>query len=114
MSRFIKARHMFRSIELMGDSSKPPRSIPMTLLEKEDLAWEKFQQVVNDEDIAVCYDMSLKEFEHSIVHNLFKVPFFFFFWCLESVIFIILGHSSFQPIWFVGYVKVHGSIQIGY
>ena len=42
MSRFIKARHMFRSIELMGDSSKPPRSIPMTLLEKEDLAWEKF------------------------------------------------------------------------
>ena len=77
MSRFIKARHMFRSIELMGDSSKPPRSIPMTLLEKEDLAWEKFQQVVNDEDIAVCYDMSLKEFEHSIVHDLFKVHFFF-------------------------------------
>ena len=84
----------------------------MTLLENEDLAWEKFQQVVNDEDIAVCYDMSLKEFEHSTVHDLFKVH--FFFWRLESFILNILIHSSFQPIWFVGYVKVHGNVQIGY
>ena len=58
-------------------SSKPPKSIPMTLLENEDLAWEKFQQVVNDKDIAVCYDMSLKVFEHSTIHDLFKVHFFF-------------------------------------
>ena len=50
----------------------------MTLLESEDLAWEMFQQVVNDEDIAVCYDMSLKEFEHSTVDDLFKVHIFFF------------------------------------
>ena len=84
----------------------------MNLHENEDLAWKRFQQAVTDEEIAVCYDMSLKEFEHSIVHDLFKVH--FFFWCLEFVIFIILVHSSFQPIWFVGYVKVHGSIQIGY
>ncbi|KAK9998150.1 hypothetical protein SO802_017753 [Lithocarpus litseifolius] len=54
-------------------SSKPPRSIPMTLLKNEDLAWEKFQQVVDDEDIFVCYEMSLKEFKHSTVHDLFKV-----------------------------------------
>ena len=84
----------------------------MTLPKNEDLAWEKFQQVVNDEDIAVCYDMSLKEFEHSIVHNLFKVHFFFFLG-LESFIHGILVHSSFQPILFVGYVKVYGKVQTG-
>ena len=93
MSRFTKARHMFRSIELMGDSSKPPRSIPMTLLVKEDLAWEKFQQVVNDVDIAVCYDMSLKEFEHSIVHNLFKVPFFFFFFGVLNLSYLLFSST---------------------
>ena len=26
-----------------------------------------------DEDISACYDMGLKEFEHSSVHDLFKV-----------------------------------------
>ena len=93
--------------------SKPPSSIPMTLLENEDLEWEKFQQVVNDEGIDVCYDMSLKEFEHSAVHDLFKVHiFFFFFWHLESSILNILVHSSFQPIWLVGYAKFHGSIGV--
>ena len=28
---------------------------------------------VLDEDISACYDMGLKEFEHSGVHDLFKV-----------------------------------------
>ena len=28
---------------------------------------------MTDEDVAVCYDMSLKEFEHSAIHDLFKV-----------------------------------------
>ena len=34
-----------------------------------------------DEDVMACYNMSLKDFEHSSVHDLFKVcePFFFFF-----------------------------------
>ena len=32
----------------------------MNLLENKDLAWERFQKVVTDEDMAVCYDMSLK------------------------------------------------------
>ncbi|XP_065615747.1 uncharacterized protein LOC136061650 [Quercus suber] len=45
----------------------------MTLLESEDLAWEKFNQAVTNEDVAICYDMSMKEFEHSTVHDLFKV-----------------------------------------
>ena len=43
------------------------------IIENEDLAWECFQMVVLDEDINTCYNMSLKEFEHSGVHDLFKV-----------------------------------------
>ena len=45
----------------------------MNLIENEDLAWERFQKPVTDEDVITCYDMSLKEFEHSAVHDLFKV-----------------------------------------
>jgi len=45
----------------------------MTLLENEGLAWERFNQAVTNEVVAVCYDMSMKEFERSTVHNLFKV-----------------------------------------
>ena len=50
----------------------------MNLLENEDLAWERFKKVVTDKDVAVCYDMSLKEFEHSAVDDLFKVCFHYF------------------------------------
>ena len=45
----------------------------MNLVENEDLAWEHFQKAVIDEDMATCYDMFLKDFEHSGVHDLFKV-----------------------------------------
>ena len=45
----------------------------MNPLENEDLAWERFEKAVTSEDMVVCYDMSLKEFEHSGVHDLFKV-----------------------------------------
>ena len=51
----------------------------MNLLENEDLAWERFQKAVTDKDVAVCYDMSLKEFEHSVVYDLFKVCFHYYF-----------------------------------
>ena len=63
-------------------SSQPSRQVPQNLIENEDLAWERFEKVVTDEDMAVCYDMSMKDFEHSSVHDLFKVCellFFFFF-----------------------------------
>ena len=48
----------------------------MTLLWSEGLAWERIQQVVSEEDVAICYDMFVKEFERSTVHDLFKVFFF--------------------------------------
>ncbi|XP_075659323.1 uncharacterized protein LOC142629251 [Castanea sativa] len=54
------------------DSSQPPQRTSTNLLENEDLAWERFQEAVKGEDVAACYDMSLKEFEHSGVHDLFK------------------------------------------
>ena len=41
----------------------------MNLLENEDLA-------ITGEEVTACYDMSLKEFEHSGVHDLFKVLFY--------------------------------------
>ena len=58
--------------------SKPLSGSPMTLFKSEGLAWESFQQVVSEEDVAICYDMSVKEFERSTVHDLFKVLFLVF------------------------------------
>ena len=50
-----------------------PESRPLTLLRSEGLAWERFQQAVTDKDIIICYDISVKEFERSTIHDLFKV-----------------------------------------
>ena len=53
--------------------SQPSQRVPMNLIENEDLAWERFQKAMIDEDVAACYDISLKDIEHSGVHELFKV-----------------------------------------
>ena len=58
--------------------SQPSGRLPMNLLENKDLTCERFQKAVIDNDMVVWYDMSLKEFEHSTVHDLFKVCFHFF------------------------------------
>ena len=54
-------------------SSQPPPRVSSNVIENEDLAWQRFEEAVKDEDIHACYDMSLKYFEHSGVHDLFKV-----------------------------------------
>ena len=54
-------------------TSQPSAHVPTNIIKNENLAWECFQKAVTDEDINVCYDMSLKDFEHSGVHDLFKV-----------------------------------------
>ena len=59
-------------------SSLSSKEVPQHLLGNEDLAWERFTTVVTDVDVSTCYNMSLKDFEHSGVHDLFKVSFFFF------------------------------------
>ena len=58
-------------------SSIPSKEVPQHLLGNEDLAWERFTMAVMNEDVAACYNMSLKDFEHFGVHDLFKVIFFF-------------------------------------
>ena len=69
----------------------------MNLVENGDLAWERFQKVVTDEDVVVCDDMSLMEFEHSAVHDLFKVCDLTFasscllhFYCLTNLSLLLL------------------------
>ena len=54
-------------------SSTPSKEVPQHLLGNEDLAWERFSTAVTDVDVCACYNMSLKDFEHSGVHDLFKV-----------------------------------------
>ena len=53
--------------------SQPSQRVPMNLVENKDLAWEQFQIAVINKDMAACYDMSLKEFEYSTIHDLLKV-----------------------------------------
>ena len=57
----------------MPATSQPSPQVLTNIIENENLAWERFQRAVIDEDINVSYDMSLKDFEHSGVHDLFKV-----------------------------------------
>ena len=54
-------------------TSQPSPRVPLNIIGNESLAWERFQKAVTDEDINVCYNMSLKDFERSGVHDLFKV-----------------------------------------
>ena len=51
-------------------TSQTSPQVPTNIIENENLAWERFQKAVTDEDINGCYDMSLKDFEHSGVHDL--------------------------------------------
>ena len=53
--------------------TRPLNSDLITLLRSEGLAWDRFKQAVIDKDVAICYDMSVKEFEQSTIHDLFKV-----------------------------------------
>ena len=49
---------------------------------------------VTDADVATCYNMSLKDFEHSGFHDLFKVCmlflFLFFFFFSFGYIYLVL------------------------
>ena len=40
------------SITTASTSSQPSQRVPMNLVENEDLAWERFQKAVIDEDMA--------------------------------------------------------------
>ena len=98
----------------MPATSQPFQRVPSNIIENEDLAWEHFQKAVLDEDINTCYDMSLKDFEHSGVHDLFKICNHIFFLSLLKgmYIYIFIFHSSF--FFFTSYVKIYCDVQAGY
>ena len=63
----------------MPSSSQPSQQVPRNLIRNEDLAWERFGMAVKDADVTACYNMSLKDFNYSGVHDLFKVCKLFLF-----------------------------------
>ena len=92
----------------VSGSSQPSKKTSKNIIKNEDLAWERFQMAILDEDINVCYDMGLKEFEHSGVHDLFKVRPYSFLVFVHLTIFL---HLTIH--FFIGHVKVYGGVQTG-
>ena len=84
----------------LSKSTVPGSSQPSTnIIENEDLAWECFQMAVLDEEINMCYNIGLKEFEHSGVHDLFKVCSYSFLILVHLTIFLRLTILCFLPIY---------------
>ena len=46
---------------------------PPNLVLDEDYAWKTFKGIISDKKVSACYDMSVKDFECSTIHDLFKV-----------------------------------------
>ena len=65
-------------------SSTPSKEVPQHLLGNEDLAWERFSTAVTDVHVGACYNMSSKDFEHSGVHDLFKVSLYIYIYIYIS------------------------------
>ena len=81
--------------------SSPPSDRPSNLVLDENYAWRTFKGIVTDNEVNECYNMSVKEFERSSIHDLFKVS--FICPCVFSVIF-----QNKKPDFFrlcTGYVK---------
>ena len=64
-------------------TTEPTINKSMTLLRSETLAWHRFKQIVKTEDVSICYDMSMREFERSTIHDLFKVHKYTFLFLLN-------------------------------
>ena len=54
-------------------SSSEASDRPSNLVLDESYAWRTFKGIFIDREVNECYNMSVKEFERSDVHNLFKV-----------------------------------------
>ena len=61
------------------NSHKPspfePSDHPSNLVLDESNAWRTFKGIVTDHEVSECYNMSVREFERSGIHDLFKVSF---------------------------------------
>ena len=80
-------------------SPSEPSDRPSNLALDENYAWRTFKEIITDHEVNECYNMSVREFERSGIHDLFKVVFcsslcvlcfFFFFFVFLYVNF----HSS--------------------
>ena len=56
-------------------SSSEPSNRPSNLVLDESYAWRTFKGIVTDREVNECYNMSVKEFERSGIHDLFKGAF---------------------------------------
>ena len=54
-------------------SSSEASDRPSNLVLDESYAWRTFKGIITDREVNECYNMSVKEFERSGVHDLFKV-----------------------------------------
>ena len=59
-------------------ASRKPSSLeasdrPSNLVLDESYVWSTFKGIVTDREVNECYNMSVKEFERSSIHDLFKV-----------------------------------------
>ena len=51
------------------ESSKRPSNLVLD----ESYAWRTFKGIITDNEVNSCYNMLVKDFEHSAIHDLFKV-----------------------------------------
>jgi len=66
-----------------GSSESSDR--PSNLVLDEGYAWRTFKGIVTDHEVNECYNMSVKEFERSGIHDLFKVNFFLVLVCKHLI-----------------------------
>ena len=52
--------------------SEPSKQPPNLVLD-EDYAWRTFKGIITDNEVNSCYNMSVKDFERSTIHDIFKV-----------------------------------------
>ena len=52
--------------------SEPSKQSPNLVLD-EGYAWRTFKGIIIDNEVNSCYNMSVKDFERSAIHDLFKV-----------------------------------------
>ena len=62
--------------------SEPSKEPPNLVLD-EGYAWRTFKGIITDNEVNSCYNMSVKDFERSAIHDLFKVHMLYFFFFLS-------------------------------
>ena len=52
-------------------TSEPSKRPPNLVLDK-DYAWKTFKGIITDNEVNSCYNMSMRDFEHSAIHDLLR------------------------------------------